>query len=131
MLYNTLIDSKNAIEMRQGATLADIGFCLGQLSGLLSTYDNDVAATSLIDNAIGVIEQEDLERGLGINFVGLDRHRSTTSCYGASLSQKYRLLFIKFDMVMEAAGAMFQAAASFFIRDPSSLRDSRLAHFFT
>lgn len=90
-----------------------------------------MAATVLMDDAINIIEQEDRERDLGINFVGLDRHRSTTSSYGLSLSQKYRLLFIRFDMVMETAAAMLQAAASVFIRDPSSLKDGRLANFFT
>ena len=111
--------------------MVDIGFCLSQLTDLLIGYDNDAATMASIDEEIGFIEKEDLERGLGINFVALDRHRSTFSPYGPSVSQIYRLLFLKFDILIEAVGRGLQAAGSLFIKDPSSLQENRLVEFFT
>lgn len=107
-----------------------MGFCLRQLSGFLTSYDNDTAAIASIDEAIRFIENEDFKRGIGINFVGLDRYRSICSSYGPSFSQTYRLLLMKFEILMEAIGEIFQNAAYTFIKDPSSLRENRLAHFF-
>lgn len=130
--YNVLIDTRNAISMRQSIILADIGQCLQQLVTRLDAYDSGDAARTYVDHEIEFIEEENQKRSLSINFYGLECHRSSCSNYGPSFLQTNRLLYLKLQSILDVSG-VFQSAASAFMNDPSLLRErpSRLSHFFT
>lgn len=128
--YNSLIDTRNAIAIRQSLILADIGACLQQLLGKLDAYDCGDATKSSVDNEIKHLEHENWERKLAINFYGLESHRSACSCYGPSFLQEHTLLFLKLQPFLPPR-APFEAAAHAFLKDPSLLLDRRLSHFFS
>lgn len=130
MAYNSLIDTRNAIIIRQSLVLADIGICLQQLLIKLDAYDSGDATKLSVDNEIKGLERENRERKLRINFYGLESHRSACSRYGPSFLQEHSLLFLRLQPFLPPK-APFEAAAYAFLKDPSALRERRLSHFFS
>lgn len=131
--YNILIDTRNAITMRQALVLADIGQCLQQLVTRLDAYDSGDAARTYVDHEIDFIEEESRKRDFSINFYGLECHRSSCSTYGPSFLQNNRLLYLRLQSILDASSS-FQSAASAFMNNPSLLREppTRISHkFFT
>ncbi len=88
----------------------------------LEVYDRNNAVKTSIENEIRCIEAANRQRNLLINFYSLESHRSTSSFYGQSFLQKYRLLYIHFQQVLKTEAAL-QVAASTFLDNPMLLRE--------
>lgn len=120
--FNSLIDAKNAIAIRQSLVLTEIGICIEQLTSRLALYNSDSTAMLSVNNDINSIHDESDKQSLPINFYGLEYHRSTSSNYGSSFLQQQRSLRIQMEPFLSSTHHL-RTTASGFLTDPSS-------HFF-
>ncbi len=120
--FNSLVDMKTALSMQQSLILSDIGSSIQQLLAKLDAYDNNCTIRASIDKEIQTIETASRQRNLAINFYSLESHRSSCSSYGQSFLQKHRLLYIRFQKILQARNAL-QVVASLYLNNPSLLRE--------
>lgn len=118
--FNSLVDAKNAIAIRQSIILTEVGFYIEQLAAKFAMYNDDSAAMSTINSDIRYIWEKSDEHDIPINFYGLEFHRSTSSTYGLSFLQQQRSLRIQLDPFLNST-CQYCTFASEFIADPSSL----------
>ena len=125
MAFNTLVDARNALNLRKTITLTDFGFHLSQAAGLLRNYDYDVAAQTSIENKMESLEAEIAGQGMSINFYGLEHERSTCSDYGLSFLEENHQLYFNLHEFLSATSS-FRQFGTGYLDDPPSLRDHRL-----
>lgn len=118
--FNSLVDAKNAIAIRQSIILTGIGFYIEQLATGLAIYNGDCGAISSINDAIHHIQAESNKHNFPINFYGLEFHRSTSSQHGLSFLQQQRSLRIQLEPFLNSTFHL-RTVASEFILNPSSI----------
>ena len=123
--FCAVVDAKNAVTLRQSATLADIGDCLLLLDSKLRLYETDDVFVNSAVREMHMIEQQS-----STSFLGLEVFRSTTSRgrHGQSFYEKNRLLCSSVQRAIDAKEENIQVAYQF-LSDPSCLVEHRLVFF--
>ncbi|KJA13359.1 hypothetical protein HYPSUDRAFT_59947 [Hypholoma sublateritium FD-334 SS-4] len=76
--FCAVADAKNAVKLRQSATLADIGECIMFLDSKLRLYDKDRVFLKSASVDLQFIKGQATTNGHSINFLGLELYRSQT-----------------------------------------------------
>lgn len=127
--YDTLVDTRNALALRQSVSLSEMGQYLEQVAIRLALYEDDEEIIAHLNYEMDSVDDEARRFNLPFDLYDAEFHRDLVSDRGPSFTQKNRRTIRKVDLYLGTT-RQARAAASQFLIDPLSLRDHRLWHHF-